>query len=559
VGVRADELDLPVPLDRTSYRRALQRLQDRHVVDEHGRLSPYGAPSRRCRSSGAWAELIVNAEDELLPFLAVMSSVESLHRMTREERDLDGVVVHGSDNLTAYNLYAEAYREAGYIGEVYGLSRHLFDEERAARWAERRGVLMKSVEDAALAMASVYRSVGLALAESMPWASDRVYRRFQELLARFMPFDLVIDEETAWGEHARVSKTSVCGSWGAIAGTLRYFADRFGVPRASIEGTQIRPDLLRRYAQLGEPELTYDARRRTLVLTRRAEYYGFELEREVEGLDVFPPSWPIARGARWPRRSRAARRAHTAVRRNDAAIRRCARRGAARRAHAAPGALGAGRPLRGPARRRHVDRGVPPAAPAARSRRARRPRGARRIPRASRPGERAWARGGPDVRRGGGCGRRAAGRGAAPHAREARAHARRRGGADARPAGALHGHARAARAVRATTLVELQELLDLPWAPEEMEESARDGERGSGRQHARQERDERTAANALRRHGRGGRGPGARGPGARDGGGRGRGGARVRAWGAGTAAGTAARRVGPARRAGGRSRGRRRG
>jgi hypothetical protein len=29
--------------------------------------------------------------------------------------------VHGSDNLTAYNLYAEAYREAGYIGEVYGL------------------------------------------------------------------------------------------------------------------------------------------------------------------------------------------------------------------------------------------------------------------------------------------------------------------------------------------------------------------------------------------------------------------------------------------------------
>ena len=41
-----------------------------------------------------------------------------------------------------------------------------------------------------------------------------------------MPFDLVIDEETAWGEEARVSKTSVCGSWGAIAGELRYFADR---------------------------------------------------------------------------------------------------------------------------------------------------------------------------------------------------------------------------------------------------------------------------------------------------------------------------------------------
>jgi ATP-dependent helicase HrpA len=29
------------------------------------------------------------------------------------------------------------------------------------------------------------------------------------------------------------------GSWGAVAGTLRFFADRFGVPRAGIEGTQL--------------------------------------------------------------------------------------------------------------------------------------------------------------------------------------------------------------------------------------------------------------------------------------------------------------------------------
>ena len=57
--------------------------------------------------------------------------------MTREERDLDGIVVHGSDNLTAYNLYAEAFREAGYLGEVYGLPRHLFDAEKVERWAER--------------------------------------------------------------------------------------------------------------------------------------------------------------------------------------------------------------------------------------------------------------------------------------------------------------------------------------------------------------------------------------------------------------------------------------
>ena len=39
------------------------------------------------------------------------------------------MLVQGSDHLTAYNLYAEAYREHGRIGEVYGLPRHVFDEE----------------------------------------------------------------------------------------------------------------------------------------------------------------------------------------------------------------------------------------------------------------------------------------------------------------------------------------------------------------------------------------------------------------------------------------------
>src|SRR5919107_4987298 len=173
LGVRADELDLPVPLDRIAYRRALQHLQRRGVIDEHGRLSTYGKAVEKLPVERAWAELIVNADDELIPYLAVMSSIESLHRMTREERDLDGVVVPGSDHLTAYNLYAEAYESHGYVGEVYGLPRHLFDAEAVERWAERRGVLVKSLEDAALATASVYRSVGLDLPDRMPFAGGR--------------------------------------------------------------------------------------------------------------------------------------------------------------------------------------------------------------------------------------------------------------------------------------------------------------------------------------------------------------------------------------------------
>ena len=75
-----------------------------------------------------WAELLVQADDSLVPALAVMASAESLHRMTREDRNLMGLIVEGSDHLTAYNVYAEALAKTGYIGEVYGLPRHLFDE-----------------------------------------------------------------------------------------------------------------------------------------------------------------------------------------------------------------------------------------------------------------------------------------------------------------------------------------------------------------------------------------------------------------------------------------------
>ena len=290
LGVRADELELPVPLDRLAYRRALELLEARGIV-ERGKLTRYGRAVEAMPVERAWAELLVNADDDLIPFIAVMSSVESLHRMTREERDLDGLIVPGSDHLTAYNLYAEAFASAGSMGEVYALPRHLFDEQKIEQWANRRGALVKSIEDAALGMASVYRGVGLPLPDRMMNAGERELRRFQELLARYMPFTLVIDEETSNGDQARVSKTSVCGSWGPIAGELRYFADKFGNPRASIEGTQVPPDLIRKYAQTGDAELTYDPQRKhaSMSLRRTVTYFGFELEREIEAVDEFPP------------------------------------------------------------------------------------------------------------------------------------------------------------------------------------------------------------------------------------------------------------------------------
>ena len=289
LGVAADQLELPVPLDRVAYRKAVTLLEQRGII-ENGRLSRYGKAVEAMPVDRPWAELLVNADDQLVPYLAAMSSIESLHRMTREDRDLSGVTVPGSDHLTAYNLYAEAFTHCGYIGEVYGLPRHLFDES-IEKWAEQRGVLVKAIEDAALATASIYRSLGMELPTRMVNARDHIYRKFTELLAQYMPFDLVIDEQTADGTEARVSKTSVCGSWGAIAGDLRYFADRSGIPRAAIEGTQIPMELIRRYATRGKVEMVYDPRRKhgPLMLKRTLEYFGFELESEIETVEEFPP------------------------------------------------------------------------------------------------------------------------------------------------------------------------------------------------------------------------------------------------------------------------------
>jgi hypothetical protein len=286
IGVDARDLDLPVPLDRTAYRRALELLTRRGLV-EAGRLTRYGREVEAMPVERPWGELLVHAGAELTPFVAVGSNIDSLHRMTREERDLHGVLVNGSDHLTAYNLFAEAVNQHGRMGDVYGLPRHVFDEEELAEWAERRGVLVKAIEDIALGTASVYRAIELPLPKQLPYASKEVRRGFSELLARIMPFDLVIDEHTADGQEARVSRSSVAGSWGAVAGNLRFFADRFGVPRAAIEGTTLGYELVREHAQWGSPRIGVSGPRKhqRLAVFRMLEYFGFQLEEGIEFLD----------------------------------------------------------------------------------------------------------------------------------------------------------------------------------------------------------------------------------------------------------------------------------
>ncbi len=284
IGVDAGDLDLPVPLDRIAYRRSMEVLIDRGLIKD-GRLTPYGREVEAMPVERPWGELLVRADPELVPLVATAANIDSLHRMTREERELHGLIANGSDHLTAANVYAEAVNQHGYLGEVYGLPRHLF-EDGLTEWAEKRGVLVKSVEDTALGVAAVYRALEIPLPKTMPYASKELRNRFVELVARVMPFDLVIDEHTVDGTEARISKTSMAGSWGAVAGTLRYFGDRNGIARAGIEGTTIPYDLVRKNARRGQPVISVAGARkhRHLALSRRLTYFGFELETVVEEL-----------------------------------------------------------------------------------------------------------------------------------------------------------------------------------------------------------------------------------------------------------------------------------
>lgn len=285
LGVDATDLDLPVPLDRIAYKKALYQLTDRGLVED-GKLTRYGRQVEAMPVDRAWGELLVHASADLAPVVAVCSNIESLHRMTREEKDLEGVRVNGSDHLTAYNLFAEAVNRHGALGEVYGLPRHLFDEEGLADWAEKRGVLVKAIEDVALGTASVYRAMELELPRKFPYAGRELREGWFDLLAQIMPLDLVIDERTADGQEARVSRNSMAGNWGAVAGNIRYFADRYGTPRAAIEGTTLSYDLIRRYARKGPAEIEIGGPRKhpQLIVRRKLTYFGFELDAEVEPL-----------------------------------------------------------------------------------------------------------------------------------------------------------------------------------------------------------------------------------------------------------------------------------
>jgi ATP-dependent helicase HrpA len=289
MGVRADDLDLPVPLDSDRVPTApcgsrgarADRREPAHGLRSTGRGAPGGpAVGRAAGAVGGGADPDRRGV--------------RVHRIA-PPHDAGGPPdrgVHRPGQRSPHRIRALPGRagECGSLGQVYGLPRHVFDPEALADWGEERGVLVRSIEDAALALASIYRSLDLPLPERFPPVGKRLEKSWQRLLATVMPFDLVIDEETSWGEEVRVSQTSVCGRWGAVTGEIRYFADRSGRARGSIEGTQLPFELIWDAAQAEGGEIAYDPgqRRAPLRLRSARSYAGFELDSSERAIDEFP-------------------------------------------------------------------------------------------------------------------------------------------------------------------------------------------------------------------------------------------------------------------------------
>jgi hypothetical protein len=101
MGVRADDLDLPVELDRVAYGRAVQMLEQRGLISRN-RLTEYGRKVEVLPVDRPWGELLVQADEDLIPIVAVCASIESLHRMTRADRF--GSTVHRPGKRPSHRL-----------------------------------------------------------------------------------------------------------------------------------------------------------------------------------------------------------------------------------------------------------------------------------------------------------------------------------------------------------------------------------------------------------------------------------------------------------------------
>lgn len=274
LGINASQLDLIGHINHERYTKCVQRFRDRKVIEpDADSLTTYGKKIEHFPVGPAWAELLVHAEEsgnqELLNTIVVCSCIESLYGLIRpKEATLRNWVVEDSDHLTAYNIVTEALRQFGYIrkdGEAEyqfrgDYVRKSFDPvTRQAQsekgefvaWCDFNHLRAKSIKEVAIAMKSVYRQFHMRLPPTQDFAAisagSSTYRDFLELIAKVQSLDFVrYKNNSQAGEVWRPQHSQVYSE--QSLGTIRYWEDKWGTRRASMEGTGIPTELVHKFA-----------------------------------------------------------------------------------------------------------------------------------------------------------------------------------------------------------------------------------------------------------------------------------------------------------------------
>lgn len=305
IGVDARELDLIGEIDRNAYARVVERFKQRVLLtrDAVPRLTDLGGRVERLPVEPSRGEILDEAMNKgnrgLLNITIAFSCVDQLFKLVRRDWDRGcDLVVQGSDHLTAYNIVAAALRKFGYVDDGPDGAAYRFRGDWVSgtgdtktvgefiAWCDNYGFAVREIKNVVLAMKSVYRQLKMILPEpaaNYPAVAkdSSLYTKFVDLIAKVQSLDFVRGHYNSFAGKVWTNSESVSNAFQTL-GSIRFFTDKKGHRRASMEGTEIPDELLKKYASREIEALvgmSHDGER--IIVRQAARFAG-------EPIDNFP-------------------------------------------------------------------------------------------------------------------------------------------------------------------------------------------------------------------------------------------------------------------------------
>lgn len=302
--LKIDELALPgEALDRPKYDRVFHRLVERDLIaadNDTPSLTFSGQQIEAMPVSTAWGEIILRAlameDPELLRVICLTACAPPVFDMIKTKNGWqyldDPLTIPGSDHLTAYNIVAQALFKFGKIDAGgYGLIGAEF-----VHWCNKSGYRPNSLRTAVARLHRLYDHLGVKPHGATRFRpvrrNDALYNSFVELLAAAQSMAY-----STPGSLYDKQKVTVCSAYAlndssSVLGTIRTWRDRNSTPLCCIEGTEIPPALVKRYASRRFIEIVRQTGNDKLIARLAIMFAGQEVE-QIEQ-EVAPSEIPAA-------------------------------------------------------------------------------------------------------------------------------------------------------------------------------------------------------------------------------------------------------------------------